>query len=188
MVAAILVLVGLALTLIMLNRPTAALVVLPLGLALLLLIGRRTSLQEAFILLLVVLGLGILGGIELIYLRDFLDGGDWSRMNTVFKFGMPAWILLGLASSVMLPRVWRAAGGWAILWRLAAAALLVAGLFFLPFGITGAWSTGSRGRDLGSARWMARPSWRWADTNGPTRSTPSPFLMMTRPSIGSWIT
>ena len=135
-VAAILVLLGLALTLVMLNRLTAALVVVPLGLALLLLIGGRTSLQDAFALLLVVLGLGILGGIELIYLRDFLDGGDWSRMNTVFKFGMPAWLLLGLASSVMLPRVWRAASRWAMLWRLPAAAVLVAGLFFLPFGIT----------------------------------------------------
>ena len=104
LVAVILALVGLAFALIMLNRPTAAMVVLPFGVALLLLISRRTSRQDAFVLLLIALGLGILGSIEPVYLRDFLDGGDWSCMNTVFKFGMPAWLLLGLAGSVMLPR------------------------------------------------------------------------------------
>ncbi|MEJ7652833.1 MAG: hypothetical protein WKH64_05575 [Chloroflexia bacterium] len=37
-----------------------------------------------------------MGGIETVYLKDFLQGGDWYRMNTVFKFGLQE---LGAAST-----------------------------------------------------------------------------------------
>jgi len=47
--------------------------------------------------LLLGLALCIVLGTELIYIKDPLQGGDWQRMNTVFKFGVQAWILLSLA-------------------------------------------------------------------------------------------
>ncbi|HEY5003012.1 MAG TPA: DUF2298 domain-containing protein, partial [Ktedonobacteraceae bacterium] len=41
---------------------------------------------QIYTYLLLVMGLCIGLGIELVYIRDFLDGGDYERMNTVFKF------------------------------------------------------------------------------------------------------
>lgn len=41
-------------------------------------------------------GLAVWVGIELLYLKDFLAGGDAYRMNTVFKFGLQSWVLLAL--------------------------------------------------------------------------------------------
>lgn len=48
-------------------------------------------------------GLAVSLGFELLYIRDHLAGGDWFRMNTVFKFGMHAWVLFGLAAAIGLP-------------------------------------------------------------------------------------
>jgi uncharacterized membrane protein len=135
----LLVAIGVALVFFMADRQTAALAALPLALAIGLLFRRTTVTRESVVLLLMALGLGILAGTELFYLRDFLEGGDWYRMNTLFKFAMPAWLLLGLACAVALPRAWRACAGGPVwlgpIWRLAAGVLLVAGLFFVPFGI-----------------------------------------------------
>ena len=46
-------------------------------------------------------------GVEIVYIRDHLDGSDWYRMNTVFKFGLHVWVLLGLAAAGLLPRLLR---------------------------------------------------------------------------------
>jgi uncharacterized membrane protein len=83
--------------------------------------------------------LSIIAGIELIYLRDFLAGGDWYRMNTLFKFSVPAWLFLALAGGVMLPVVWAAAGR-APAWigapiRVALVVMLAGGLVFLVAGV-----------------------------------------------------
>ncbi|MGI5916970.1 MAG: DUF2298 domain-containing protein [Anaerolineae bacterium] len=53
--------------------------------------------------------LGILSGIEFVTMRDFLAGGEWARMNTVFKFSIQAWVLLGITGGSALPALWR---GW----------------------------------------------------------------------------
>ena len=55
--------------------------------------------------LLALVGCLILGGIELVYLADFLQGTEWYRMNTMFKFGIQAWVLLALAAAGALPGV-----------------------------------------------------------------------------------
>ena len=121
------------------GRPTAAVAALPLCLALPLIFRRRAAAGEAFLVLLLVLGLGIVAGIELVYVRDFLQGGDWYRMNTLFKFSVPAWLLLGLAGGVMLPAVWvalrSAPGSIRLLVRAALAVMLAGGLVFLVFGV-----------------------------------------------------
>ncbi|RMD78541.1 MAG: tetratricopeptide repeat protein, partial [Chloroflexi bacterium] len=44
-------------------------------------------------------------GVEIVYIRDHLDGSDWYRMNTVFKFGLHVWVLLSLAAAGLLPRL-----------------------------------------------------------------------------------
>ena len=56
-------------------------------------------------------GLGLLSVIEVVFLADDLIGGDFERMNTVFKFDFQAWTLLALAAVALLSIVverWRA--------------------------------------------------------------------------------
>ncbi len=122
-----------------LGRPTAAFAALPLVLAVPLIFDRETSSGRAFVGLLLVLGLGVVGGTELVYLRDFLDGGDWYRMNTLFKFSVPAWIFLGIAGGYILARLWlltvRAPAWLALPWQTAAGILLAGGLVFLFVGV-----------------------------------------------------
>ncbi|HXF61021.1 MAG TPA: DUF2298 domain-containing protein, partial [Caldilineaceae bacterium] len=59
--------------------------------------------------LLSVTGLAILAGTQVIYLKDFLQGGDWYRMNTLFKFFVQVWVLWAVAAAIALPRLWAAA-------------------------------------------------------------------------------
>ena len=61
-----------------------------------------------FTLLLAWVAWAVSLGVELVYIRDHLDGSDWFRMNTVFKFGLQAWVLLGLAAAASLPTSLRA--------------------------------------------------------------------------------
>ena len=95
---------GIAALLAVLQRPAAAVAVIPLVLMTVAALRRWVSPEEAFLSVLVVLGVGILAGLELVYVRDFLEGGDWYRMNSVFKFSLPAWLFLGLSLGVMLGR------------------------------------------------------------------------------------
>jgi uncharacterized membrane protein len=66
--------------------------------------------------------------------------GDISRMNTVFKFYLQAWILLGLAAALALAWTLEALRLWAPTWRGAwtviAAVLLGCGALFMLQGVT----------------------------------------------------
>lgn len=54
-------------------------------------------------------GIAILAGTQVFYLKDFLQGGDYYRMNTLFKFFNQVWVLWALAGAIALPRLWHAA-------------------------------------------------------------------------------
>ena len=47
----------------------------------------------------------IVAGCELIFIRDFLQGGEYKRMNTIFKFYLPAWFLLSIAAAYGVARI-----------------------------------------------------------------------------------
>ncbi len=47
----------------------------------------------------------IVAGCEVIFIRDFLEGGEWKRMNTIFKFYFPAWMFFAIAATYALARM-----------------------------------------------------------------------------------
>lgn len=57
---------------------------------------------RAFPWAIVGVGSALLVGVELIYVADDLSGGDWQRMNTVFKFYNQAWLLLAAGAALIL--------------------------------------------------------------------------------------
>jgi tetratricopeptide (TPR) repeat protein len=69
--------------------------------------ARRVSAASWFVVWTAVVAWMVSLGVELVYIRDHLAGGDWYRMNTVFKFGMQAWVLLALAAAAALPALGR---------------------------------------------------------------------------------
>ena len=72
----------------------------------LLVLRRKATVEDNFVALLVFLALGILLGCEVVFLKDFLQGGEYYRMNTIFKFYTQAWVLLALATGASLPAMW----------------------------------------------------------------------------------
>ena len=88
------------------------LLVPPLVLAALLLLYREASPEELFTYFLIFTGFLVLAGCEFLYLKDFLQGGDHRRMNTIFKFYIQVWVLFGLAAAVALPRLWASLKRW----------------------------------------------------------------------------
>jgi YYY domain-containing protein len=81
---------------------------LPLaGLGLLLLFRPRVSPTERLWTFLVLLGLGMTLGVEVIVLQ-----GDIARMNTVFKFYLQTWLMWGVAAAAALAWVFPRVGHW----------------------------------------------------------------------------
>ena len=76
-----------------------------------------------FTYLLLLLGLCISLGLEIVYVRDFLDGSDSERMNTVFKFSIQAWICFAIGGALAVQQLWSRMSGfirraWAVLFVL----------------------------------------------------------------------
>jgi uncharacterized membrane protein len=86
---------------------------------------------ERFLWVLIAGGLALILIPELLYLRDAFDHGALFRMNTVFKAGYQAYLLLGLAAACALPwaGVWLSRVLWQP-WAVVAALLLLLGLVY----------------------------------------------------------
>jgi len=106
------------------------------------------TLNEAFPLLLALVGCGIVAGCELIFVRDFYQGGDMRRFNTIFKFYLQAWFMFAIASAYLISRRTRirpATGRRGMerffirtasaLWNLVFAFLLAGSLIFTFWGV-----------------------------------------------------
>ena len=76
------------------------LLVLLIGLGLTLALDLRQSAAKLLSYAMALLGLGVALGVEVIYVRDFLDNSPWERMNTVFKFYYQVWILFALGAAL----------------------------------------------------------------------------------------
>ncbi|HEV2580675.1 MAG TPA: DUF2298 domain-containing protein [Ktedonobacteraceae bacterium] len=99
----------------------------------LLVVQRET--KTRYIILLLLGGLCISLGLELVYVRDFLDGSVNERMNSVFKFSIQAWFCFAIGGALAAWRVWKGLGGaMRRAWLAGFALLLVANSVFLPIG------------------------------------------------------
>ncbi len=78
---------------------------LGISLPLLLRRGRASDTGTVVAALLTSVGLAVLAGTQLVYLKDFLQGGNAYRMNTLFKFFSQVWVLWGVAAAIVLPRI-----------------------------------------------------------------------------------
>ncbi|MFZ2360755.1 MAG: DUF2298 domain-containing protein [Anaerolineae bacterium] len=131
--------VAAAVALIVVDRAVAGMLLLPLLAAFLLLWRRSVPREALFVTALVFTGLLVLFGVEVFYLKDHLQGGDWRRMNTLFKFYIQVWVMLALAAAVALPGIWdfvrrRWRPVWRVLWTVGFVYLLGLSLIFLVAG------------------------------------------------------
>ena len=95
---------------------------------------------------------------EVVYVRDSFDGSDLYRMNTVFKLGYQAWLLLAIAGSAVIVWSWSWLGRRARLAPFAWGLPLLAGLALVavyPVAGTYARKDGfSQSPHLGGLRWL----------------------------------
>ncbi len=110
------------------------LLILLIALGVFLLVVQQDA-KTRYILLLLLGGLCISLGLELVYVRDFLDGSLNERMNSVFKFSIQAWFCFAIGGALAAWRLWKGLGrlmrrGWLVGFAL----LLVANSIFLPLG------------------------------------------------------
>jgi YYY domain-containing protein len=123
------------------------------------LLSRRLGAAERFLWLLVTGALVCLLVPELVYVRDSFDGGALKRMNTVFKLGYQAWLLLAIAAACALPwaGAWLPRRAWQP-WAAIAAVLLLLGAVY-PYAGTYARKTGfSRSPTLDGLAWLRQSS------------------------------
>jgi YYY domain-containing protein len=118
------------------------------------------SAPERFLWVLIAGGLALLFIPEVVYLRDAFDGSPLARMNTIFKSGYQAYLLLGLAAACALPwaGVWLGRSAWQP-WALVAAVLLLLGLVY-PYA-------GSYARTNGFASSPSLDGLKWLRVNNP---------------------
>jgi uncharacterized membrane protein len=115
----------------------------------------RLPAPERFLWLLLAGGVTCVLLPEVVYVRDAFDGGPLQRMNTIFKLGYQAWLLLALAAACALPwaGLWLPRRGWAP-WAAVAAVLALLGLVY-PYAGTYARRDGfSRSPTLDGLGWL----------------------------------
>jgi YYY domain-containing protein len=137
---AVIAILAFAVLFVLMGYPVVGLTTLPLLGAALLFMRRRASEEEAFVNVLFFTGFLVLCGVEVLFMKDFLQGGDHYRMNTLFKFYIQVWVMLGIAGAVALPAMWQAvshwrARGWRWMWKTVTIALLFASFLFVPLGV-----------------------------------------------------
>ncbi len=127
---------------VLVGYPAAAIAVVPL---VYLVVRRRFSVADT----LAILGLLVIIATEFLYLKDNM-GETYFRMNTVFKFYLPAWILMGTASSIVVGDWLRSAGVGRHLPARAGRVfpvLVIVALLITPFAINIDFGYGSRTLD-----------------------------------------
>lgn len=75
-------------------------------------LGRQPDQQRWFGMWLVLIAWAVALGVEIIYVRDHMEDGDWYRMNTVFKFGIQSWLLLTIGLASVIPLLWQQIRPW----------------------------------------------------------------------------
>jgi YYY domain-containing protein len=121
-------------------------------------VSRALPAPERFLWLLISGGLICLLLPELVYVRDAFDGSDLYRMNTVFKLGYQAWLLLAIAAACGLAwaGAWLPRRAWAP-WAAVTAVLLLLGAVY-PYAGTYARKGGfGHSPTLDGLNWL-RPS------------------------------
>jgi YYY domain-containing protein len=91
----------------LLGLKTLLFVLVVTGILLFVLRSSKMSAAARYTYILLLMGLCICLGQEIVYVRDFLDGGDYERMNTVFKFSIQAWLCFGVGGALAAYRLWR---------------------------------------------------------------------------------
>ena len=139
--------------------------------------GRQADAGGLFTALLTAIGFAILAGTQVVFLKDFLQGGDWYRMNTLFKFFMQVWVLWGIAGAVALVRLFQAREGsrpglGQRLWNGAFGLLLAASLAYPLLGTPARLDQRFPGwrPDFGTLNaldFMRQGIYRWPDESNP---------------------
>lgn len=113
---------------------------------LIVLVRNRSDRPAVYALILILYGCSVIAFCEAFHIRDFLQGGEHKRMNTIFKFYMPVWFFFSIGGSYCLSRIFarherrstglkrllRAAGR--ITWRAVFIMLFAASLVFTVMG------------------------------------------------------
>jgi len=95
----------------------------------------RPGISDAkrFILFMIGTSLAITLFVELYVLR-----GDIGRMNTVFKFYLQVWVMLGVSAAAcfvwLLAEIYKWIAGWRLSWQVAITLLFVSAALYLPMG------------------------------------------------------
>lgn len=106
----------------------------------------RSDRSAVYVLIIILYGFCIIAFCEIFHIKDFLQGGEYKRMNTIFKFYMPVWFFFSIAGCYCLARIFPppAYQGGGVkrflrllvraVWRALLCALLAASLVFTVMG------------------------------------------------------